>query len=215
MKMLAMGTFAGFPPASQAFYAELEENNTKEWWSEHQDVYEHAVREPMAALLDGLSAEFGPGKVFRPHRDVRFSRDKSPYKTAQGGFVQTAEGTGYYVHLDADGLAIGAGCHTSSPTQVARLRAAVDAPDEGASLQSIVESLRAAGYAIEGERLKTVPRGYEKDHPRAELLRHKSLTAGKTLGAPPWLASPDALEHVRAAWTDLRPLVEWLTDHLG
>lgn len=210
-----MGTFRGFPAEGPAFYAGLEENNTKEWWSEHQDVYECAVQAPMTALLDGLAAEFGPGKVFRPHRDVRFSRDKSPYKTSQGGFVQTAEGTGYYVHLDADGLAVGAGCHTSTSAQVERFRAAVDAPGDGSSLEVIVGSLDGAGYAIEGERLKTVPRGYAKDHPRAELLRHKTLTAGKAYGTPEWLGSAGALEHVRASWAELRPLVEWLTGHLG
>jgi uncharacterized protein (TIGR02453 family) len=210
-----MGTFTGFPAAGPAFYADLEENNTKEWWSEHRDVYERAVRAPMAALLDGLSAEFGAGKVFRPNRDVRFSRDKSPYKTAQGGFVQTAEGTGYYVHLDADGLAVGAGCHTAAPAQVTRFREAVDAPGDGATLEAILESLRRAGYAIEGERLKTAPRGYATDHPRAELLRHKTLTAGRPFGTPAWLGSADALEHIRASWSELRPLVEWLTRHLG
>lgn len=213
--MLDMGTFAGFPVEALAFYADLEEHNTKEWWSEHQGVYEDAVREPMLALLEALSAEFGPGKVFRPHRDVRFSKDKSPYKTAQGGFVQMAAGTGYYLHLGADGLMVGAGCHTSAPAQVERLRAAVDAPASGTGLEEIVEALRAAGYAIEGERLKTVPRGYDKDHPRAELLRYKSLTAGRTFGTPPWLATPEALEHVRASWSELRPLVEWLTEHVG
>ena len=213
--MLAMGTFTGFPAAGPAFYADLEENNTKEWWGEHRDVYERAVRAPMAALLDALSAEFGVGKVFRPNRDVRFSRDKSPYKTAQGGFVQTAEGIGYYVHLDADGLAVGAGCHTAAPAQVARFREAVDAAGDGATLEAILESLRRAGYAIEGERLKTVPRGYATDHPRAELLRHKTLTAGRPFGTPAWLGSADALEHIRASWSELRPLVEWLTGHLG
>lgn len=210
-----MGPFTGFPAAGPAFYADLEENNTKDWWSEHQDVYERAVRAPMAALLDALSAEFGPGKVFRPYRDVRFSRDKSPYKTAQGGFVQTAEGTGYYVHLDADGLAIGAGWHTATSAQVERFRAAVDAPAAGSSLETIIGSLRGAGYAVEGDRLKTVPRGYAKDHPRAELLRHKSLTAGKTFGTPGWLESAAALEHVHGSWAELRPLVQWLTEHLG
>lgn len=213
--MLHMGTFAGFPAEAPAFYADLEEHNTKEWWSEHHGVYERAVREPMLALLEALSAEFGPGKVFRPHRDVRFSRDKSPYKTSQGGFVQVATGTGYYLHLSADGLMVGAGCHTSTPAQVERFRAAVVAPASGTGLEEIVEALSAAGYAIKGERLKTVPRGYDKDHPRAELLRYRSLTAGRTFGTPPWLATPEALEHVRASWSELRPLVEWLTEHLG
>jgi uncharacterized protein (TIGR02453 family) len=213
--MLVMDTFTGFPPEGPAFYADLEEHNTKEWWTEHKDAYERSVRAPMIALLDGLSAEFGEGKAFRPYRDVRFSRDKSPYKTSQGGFAQVAEGTGYYLHLDAEGLTVGAGCHTSMPDQVARYRAAVDAPATGPELEAIVDALRDAGYAIGGERLKTVPRDYAKDHPRAELLTHKSLTAGRAFGAPDWLSTPEALDRVRASWTELRPLVEWLAVHMG
>ncbi|WP_229231744.1 DUF2461 domain-containing protein [Sinomonas cyclohexanicum] len=210
-----MSAFEGFPAEGTEFYAGLEENNTKEWWTEHKDVYERAVRGPMTALLDELSTEFGEAKAFRPYRDVRFSKDKSPYKTHQGGFAQTTEGTGYYLHLDADGLTVGGGYHSPAPAQIARFRAAVDAPASGGELQQIVDALRADGYAINGERLKTVPREYAKDHPRGELLKHKSLTAGKAFGTPEWLGTPEALERVRASWTELRPLVEWLTEHLG
>lgn len=210
-----MSAFEGFPAEGPAFYAELEENNTKEWWIDHREVYERAVRGPITALLDELSPEFGQGKAFRPNRDVRFSKDKSPYKTSQGGFAQTSEGTGYYLHLDADGLTVGAGCHTAAPDQVARFRAAVDAPASGAELETIILALRSSGYTIDGERLKTVPREYPKDHPRGELLKHRSLTAGKPFGTPVWLATPEALDRVRASWTELRPLVEWLSEHVG
>ncbi|MEA5457094.1 DUF2461 domain-containing protein [Sinomonas sp. JGH33] len=209
-----MSDFEGFPAEGPAFYAELEENNTREWWLEHKDVYERAIRGPMLALLDALSGEFGEGKAFRPNRDVRFSKDKSPYKTSQGGFAATDEGTGYYLHLDATGLMVGGGCHASMPAQVAKFRAAVDAPASGEELVGIVHALRAAGFAIEGERLKTVPREFGAEHPRAELLKHKSLTAGKTLGTPEWLGTPEALERIRGYWTELRPLVEWLSEHV-
>ncbi|MDQ4490771.1 DUF2461 domain-containing protein [Sinomonas sp. ASV486] len=210
-----MNDFQGFPAGGPEFYAELEENNTKEWWTEHKDVYEQSVREPMAALLDELSAEFGEAKAFRPYRDVRFSKDKSPYKTHQGGFAQTVPGIGYYLHLDAEGLTVGGGYHSHTPAQIARFRAAVDAPASGGELERIVGALREGGYEINGERLKTVPREYAKDHPRGELLKHKSLTAGKAFGTPAWLSSPEALERVRASWTELRPVVEWLSEHVG
>ena len=210
-----MVAFTGFPPEGPAFYAELELNNSKEWWTEHKDVYERTVRGPMTALLDELSAEFGEAKAFRPYRDVRFSRDKSPYKTHQGGFAQTAQGIGYYVQLDADGLTVGGGYHSHTPAQVARYRAAVDAATSGAELDAIVGALRSAGFAIDGERLKTVPREYPRDHPRGELLTYKSITAGEAYGAPVWLGTPEAVVHVRSAWSALRPLVEWLTDHVG
>ncbi|ASN51068.1 DUF2461 domain-containing protein [Sinomonas sp. R1AF57] len=210
-----MGAFTGFPPEGPAFYADLELNNSKEWWTGHKDVYERTVRGPMTSLLDELSGEFGEAKAFRPYRDVRFSKDKSPYKTHQGGFAQTAQGIGYYLHLDADGLTVGGGYHSHTPAQVARYRGAVDAPSSGAELDAIVGALRSAGFAIDGERLKSVPREYPRDHPRGELLTYKSLTAGKAYGIPVWLGTPDALAHVRSAWSGLRPLVEWLTDHVG
>ena len=68
-------TFSGFPPGALSFYAELEDVNSRDWWLAHKDVYERDVREPMLALLDGLEDEFGPAKLFRPNRDVRFSAD--------------------------------------------------------------------------------------------------------------------------------------------
>ncbi len=117
---------------------------------------------------------------------------------------------GFYVQLSADGLLIGGGCHTHTPAQLARFRGAVDDPASGEALQEIVRKVEAAGFAVEGERLKTVPRGFDKDHPRAELLKHKSLTAGVNVGQPGWLAGPEAVEEVARRWEELRPLVEWV-----
>jgi uncharacterized protein (TIGR02453 family) len=205
-----MTAFAGIPDDAFRFYADLEENNNRDWWLEHKPVYDAAVKEPLTALLDELEPRFGPAKLFRPNRDVRFSPDKSPYKTAQGAFAALAEGVGFYVQLSADGLLVGGGCHTSTPAQLARFRAAVDDPDSGEALRGIVRNVEAAGFAVEGESLKTVPRGFDKDHPRAELLKHKSLTAGVNVGRPDWLAGPGAVEEVARRWEDLRPLVEWV-----
>ena len=104
-----MSTFQGIPAGAFEFYAELEDNNNREWWLEHKDSYNTLVRDPVTALLAELEPRFGPGKVFRPNRDIRFSQDKSPYKTAQGGFAATQEGVGYYVQVSADGLLVGGG----------------------------------------------------------------------------------------------------------
>lgn len=204
-----MSAFTGIPADAFRFYADLEENNNRDWWLEHKPVYDAAVKEPLTLLLAELEPRFGPAKLFRPNRDVRFSADKSPYKTAQGAFAALDEGVGFYLQLSADGLLVGGGCHTSTPAQVARFRGAVDAPASGETLQAIVAKVADAGYEVEGEQLKTVPRGFAKDHPRAELLKHKSLTAGVNLGQPGWLAGPGAVEEVARRWEDLRPLVEW------
>ena len=204
-----MTPFTGIPDAAFEFYAELEHNNNRDWWLEHKGTYDSAVKEPLAGLLAALEPEFGEAKLFRPNRDIRFSLDKSPYKTAQGAFAAVAEGMGFYVQLSADGLLIGGGYHTHTPAQLARFRSAVDAPSSGEVLQQIVAQVEAQGFAVEGETLKTVPRGFDKDHPRAELLKHKSLSAGMHAGRPLWLSTADAAGEVARRWEQLRPLVEW------
>src|SRR5688500_3890399 len=140
-----MRTFDGIPAAAAGFYAELEQNNNREWWLAHAAVYQESVKGPLQALLAQLEPRFGPAKIFRPNRDIRFSQDKSPYKTAQGAFASYQEGVGYYLHLAADGLLVGGGYHSHSPAQLGRYRNAVDASGTGESLQQIVGAIQSAG----------------------------------------------------------------------
>ena len=205
-----MDTFAGIPPEAFRFYAELEDNNNREWWLGHKDIYDAAVKEPLTQLLAELEQEFGPAKLFRPFRDIRFAQDKSPYKTAQGAFATRQEGVGYYLQVSADGLLVGGGYHSHTPAQLGRFRSAADDSASGGALQQIVDSIAAAGFSIDGEKLKTVPRGFDKDHPRAELLKHKTLSAGTQLGQPEWVSTEAAREEIAARWRKLRPLVEWV-----
>lgn len=196
--------------AAVEFYAALEVNNNKEWWLEHKDTYDAVVRGPLLALQRAAEGRFGTAKIFRPYRDVRFSPDKSPYKIAQGMFISNYEEVGFYVQIDADGLLVGGGYHSSAPAQLSRYRAAVDSSASGAALETIVTGLNSAGFAIEGQTLKRVPQGFSKDHPRAELLRHKTLSASKHLGTPPWLETAQAEQEIMSAWEQLRPLVDWV-----
>jgi uncharacterized protein (TIGR02453 family) len=209
-----MADFTGFPLWGPRFYSELELHNTREFWAAHKDRWEREVRDPMRALVAALEPEFGPATVFRPHRDVRFSPDKSPYKTHQGAIAGPAPGLGYYVGLDADGLIVGGGFRTHSTAQTDRFRRAVDS-DAGAELAGIVTALVAAGFSVEGAALKTHPRGYPADHPRVDLLRRKELMAVTNVGTPPWLATPAALEQVRRMWRQVRPLAEWAVTNVG
>ena len=205
----------GIPVDAVRFYAELAEDNSREFWTANKQRYDESVRLPFEALLESLAAEFGEPKVFRPYRDVRFSRDKRPYKEHQGGFIQTADGMGWYVQVSADGLMTGGGFHSHAPDQVARYRSAVDAPSSGEELTRIVGALEDAKFELGGERLKTKPRGYDDDHPRLELLRHKSLTAGREHGIPAWLSTARVVSRVRDDWRAMRPLIEWLGEHVG
>jgi uncharacterized protein (TIGR02453 family) len=208
-----MTTFQGIPAGAFAFFPFLQVNNTLEWLHENKYRYQTLVREPFLTLLAELEPRFGPGKIFRPNRDIRFSQDKSPYKTAQGAFASVQEGVGFYLQVSADGLLVGGGYHSHTPAQLARYRNSVDASGTGESLRHIVEAVAAAGFMVEGEKLKTVPRGYPQDHPRAELLKHKSLSAATDLGQPAWLATPAALQEIAALWDELRPLVDWVGRH--
>ena len=203
--------FRGFPPAALDFYDDLEVDNTRSFWEKHKHVYEEAVRAPMTALCAALGPEFGEAKIFRPYRDVRFAKDKTPYKTHQGGFVRVAEATGWYVEVSPRGVRTGAGFYQASPQRLAAFRAAIDDDRTGRELVRILGTLEKAGFEVGGDRLKTSPRGYSAEHPRVELLRHRSLTVGRLLGFEPVIHTAELLDVVRADWRALRPFVEWVT----
>lgn len=206
-------TFAGFPEAAFDFYDDLEVDNSKVFWDAHKDAYLSAVREPMTALTAELADEFGPAKIFRPYRDVRFAKDKTPYKTHQGAFVGTAPATGYYVEIAAPGFRVGGGFYEASSERLAAIRAAIDHPKHGAALAKILATLTRDGWEIGGDRLKTAPRGWPKDHPRIELLRHRSLTAIRSYGFDDVIGTPALAGRVRSDWRALTPLIDWVARH--
>ncbi len=206
-----MSEFHGFPDAALDFYDDLEVDNTKSYWEAHKTVYAEAVKAPMTALTDALAPEFGTAKIFRPYRDVRFAKDKTPYKTHQGAFVALAPETGFYVELSARGVRTGAGCYWFSPDRLAAFREAVDDERTGPALVRLVAKAEKAGYELGGEKLKTKPRGWDADHPRIDLLRHKALIFGHQIGFEPVIHTADLVDLVREDWRALRPLVERLS----
>jgi uncharacterized protein (TIGR02453 family) len=205
-------TFRGWPVEALEFYEGLEADNSKTYWQRNRDVYEDMVRAPMEELLEELAPEFGEGRLFRPHRDVRFSRDKSPYKTHMGAMV----GDDGYVQLSADGLAAGCGMWEMAPDQLERFREAVSADRSGSALVGVVAEARAAGLAVSAhEVLKTAPKGYPKDHPRIELLRYKGLITWREWPAGAWLGTRRAKDRVVEFLRSSVPLAEWLRTHVG
>ncbi len=208
-------SFEGFPDEGLVFYEGLEADNTKTYWTRHKGAYEEHVRAPLQALLEELAPEFGPAKVFRPYRDVRFSNDKTPYKTHQGAVVHPESAGSWYVQVSADGLMVAGGCWRLESDQVARYRRAVADAVQGPRLEAEVDRLAAAGWAILGEKLSRVPAGYPADAERLELLRHKALHATRSWVPVDWLHDSRALEQVRTAWRDLSTLNVWLADNVG
>jgi uncharacterized protein (TIGR02453 family) len=207
--------FQGFPAQAFGFYERLAADNSRNFWAAHKSDYEVFVREPVRALAGELEDEFGQAVVFRPSRDTRFSADKSPYKTYQGAFVERFAGTGFYVQVSADGVEASGGFHSHAADQVERYRLAVESARPGAALAAILAGLRDAGLSIGGDRLKTRPRGVPADHPRVDLLRHRSLTAGRDWPAGPVLHTREALSMVRQTWRQLKPLCDWFGEHVG
>ncbi|MBD2759951.1 DUF2461 domain-containing protein [Yimella sp. cx-573] len=205
--------FDGFPVAALDFYDDLEQDNSKAFWDAHRHTYESAVKAPMQALGEALEDEFGSAKIFRPHRDVRFSKDKTHYKTHQGLYVAAAEATGWYVQLSAAGVMVGVGFYDASPARLAVLRRVIDGPD-GATLERLVSGLTASGWEVGGDTVKTTPRGYSADHPRIALLRHKSMTLSKHYGFGPEIHSAKLLGRVRDDWRAGAPFVEWVAAHI-
>jgi uncharacterized protein (TIGR02453 family) len=205
-----MSSFTGFGDGAVEFFDGLLVDNSKAYWTDQREVYEAHVRGPMLALLADLEAEFGPGKVFRPYRDLRFSNDKTPYKTHCG-----ATAGPYYVQVGADGLMAAAGHYQMAADQVGRFRTAVDDERRGADLVKRLAAIEADGITIAGETLKTRPRGVDADHPRLELMRHKSLYGWRRWPPDDVLHEAGAVHRVASAWRSLRPLTEWLDDHVG
>ena len=149
--------FSGWPCAALDFYAGLEADNSRAYFHAHRADYDEAVKAPFLDLSTVVEHEFGPLHVFRPHRDVRFSRDKSPYKTAAAAVTEGRGGTSYYVQVSAEGLMAASGYYMPAPDQLERWRVAVDGR-AGVSLARAVDSLRARRYEVGAhETLKTAP----------------------------------------------------------
>jgi uncharacterized protein (TIGR02453 family) len=167
--------------------------------------------EQLCAALD----DYGPFHLFRPYNDMRFAKNRPPYKTHQGAYAESEGGAGYYVQVSAEGLMCGAGYYSMAKDQLARFREAVDTDATGAEINEITRGL-ARRFSIGAiDELKTAPRGYPKDHPRIELLRRKGLMASKDFGAPKWIHTAAAARRVRETWEGAGDLCAWLDAHVG
>lgn len=202
--------FTGFPVAALDFYDDLELDNTKSFWESHKGVYDESVKQPFLALAAVLEPEFGATKIFRPYRDVRFAKDKTPYKTHQGAFVAAGPAMGWYVELSPRGVRVGGGFYEASGARLGAIRDAIDDDKTGPALKRLLTRLEKAGFEVGGERLKTTPRGYDADHPRIDLLRHKQIVVGRPYGFEKVIHTPAVATLIRDDWRALKPLVTWL-----
>jgi uncharacterized protein (TIGR02453 family) len=203
-----MADFQGWGDEFVDFFADLERNNSKDWFDEHRAVYQRAVREPTEALVAELEPTYGPGRIFRINRDARFAAGRPPYRTnvaAEFG----GDDIHHYVSASATELIASVGLFRPETAWVTRFRDAV-AGSPGRNLLSIVEDLEKRGLVIGGDTLRTVPRGYSAEHPRARLLRHRSIYASRHWPPAEWVGDRRAVDLIVNAWKQAAPFVAWL-----
>jgi uncharacterized protein (TIGR02453 family) len=226
--------FNGFRPAAIAFLRNLARNNRRDWFEAHRDVFEAELREPLRALLEAfdirlarvapeLSAD-SKRSAFRLHRDIRFSRDKSPYKKhvafwvthrrlGAGGGPNVHGGAGLYFHLEPRASMIAAGIWMPPPPVLGRIRAALSE-----DVRSFEAALRAVpkrwGRLNEEEMLKRLPRGFADTDPAVRWLRYRSFTVSRPLSAVD-VRRPDLPEFLAREFTGVVPFVRWLNSALA
>jgi uncharacterized protein (TIGR02453 family) len=229
--------FRGFPAAAFTFLNGLTANNTREWFEARRDVYESALRAPMKALIEEMDARLAvrapeitgtvKHSMFRIHRDVRFSKDKSPYKTnaacwffhrdSRGAVGQDAVhgGAGLYFHLQPRNCFAGGGIWMPPTIVLKRLRGALDVGHEEFNALVGARPFRTMFGSLDTEAmLKRMPRGFDADHPAGDWLRYQSFTATCTLTQADVTSAslPDQLEKI---FTTMIPFVRWLNSAVG
>ena len=213
-----MTRFGGFGPDVHDWFQGLEADNSKGYFAAHRQFFEDEIRAQMEALLTELSGRFGGEvKMFRQNRDIRFSADKSPYKTNTYGVLRGTEiaAQGLYASISARGLVAGSGYHVMGRDQLDRYREAVADGRHGTELSKLIAKAERAGLEVWGESLSTAPRGYRKDHEQIALLRRKSLSLGATTSSERGISRADGLRFVTRTWRAGAPVTGWLDEHVG
>ena len=224
-----MSDFPGFPVETQQFLRDLRENNTREWFAENKGRYEEFVKASapqwvaaMGERLRAIDAEIvvdlrtnGSGSLMRAARDTRFSKDKSPYKVNVAmmwwhGSGKKMQHPGFGMQITPDDIGAMVGMFHFAKPMLAAYRQAVIDDALGEALIETANAVSAAGYHLSGLHYKTVPRGYDKDHPRVEWLKYNNLHAGTHDIPPSVITSPRLIEICADHFTRLAPILHWL-----
>ncbi len=209
--------FLGFGPRAIAFFDGLKADNSKAYFDANRAVFEEQVKGPLGRLFEEAAERHGGTvKLFRQHRDIRFSKDKSPYKTNTYGVLAEVPGRlPLYASVSADGIYAGTGMYMMARDQVDRFRAAIDDAESGEAFAGLIAAAEAEGLSHWGATLKTAPRGVARDHPRIGLLRLKEIVIGAQLGPAATLDGRHPLDHCLRVWEAARPVSDWLMAHVG
>lgn len=215
-----MSGFRGFPNELFGFFEGLERDNSKSYWEAHRAIWEANVHQPMLQLVAELEKEFPHLRLFRPNRDIRFSKDKSPYRLWAGitSTSRAAGGIGFFMKVQAAGLRLACGAMVLEQDQLERFRAALAHKTHGPQFVALTKQLAAKGLPVAGGNLpplKRVPSGYPPDHAMAEFLRWKGAIIIKEFGQTEWLHTPKALQKIREVWHSAEPLKDWIDARVG
>lgn len=208
--------FTGFGPRLIEFFERLAADNSKAFWHDHKAIYDEQIGGPAMALAAALSDEFGTVKVFRPYRDLRFSKDKSPYKT---NIAMAREGAGVgvlYFAIAPDVVDLAGGIYMPSREELRRFRDLQDDAEAVTSMDTVLAKLDKQGLSVMEEgALATAPRGWDIHHPRIELLRLKHIAVGQDRAPGPWLQTRGCLGQVADAWRAVEQWNAWLSANVG
>ena len=229
---MATAKFSGFTRETTRFLKGLSRNNNKAWFDAHRDDYEEHYLAPAKKFVEAMGArlvKLAPdvvaeprvnGSIFRVNRDIRFSKDKTPYKDHIDlwfweGRSRKQAISGFYLRVRADGVDIGAGAHHfEKPTLDAYRKRVADARS-GEALAKLALKLERAGFPVRGEQYKKLPRGVEPiSEVRDKLMRHGALFSDVDEKRPSELFSSAFLNFCLARWRKLAPLHRWLVDEL-
>ena len=215
--MMDANAFSGFPEEGVTFLRGLRANNNKAWFAENTAVYERAIKRPAEAFcraavvrLTALTGADHGVKVYRLHRDLRFSKDPTPYNAHLHISFTRDDGPAWLFGLEPDRAVLGVGAMAFEKPALDAFRQRVDGPD-GAALLTALDRLRRVGVRITEPELKRVPRGFDPEHTHADLLRRKGLSAWKDFDDPIVATRPDWLDTCLSGFEQLRPVYDWLT----
>lgn len=215
--------FEGFPADGLLFLQDLAANNNRPWFEANRARYKSALEAPAKLFLSEmeqtLSRRFGEaftGKIFRMHRDLRFSKDKTPYnahvRMAFFAAGDTQAGRGFYVSLEPEGFVLGGGVMSFSSSCLENFRQLVVDEQQGPALGLLLSVLDRDGFRLDAPELKRVPTGFDKTHPREALLRRKSLTLWKDFDDHDALGGKADVTFCVGIFEALGPLREMLSD---
>ena len=218
--------FDGFPAQSLRFLNDLQRHNERDWFNQNKQIYRDFVEQPAKAFAEELAQALSSitrrpmsFKLFRIYRDVRFSKDKTPYNThihmsffcAEDADKSCSEKPAFHFGLETDRLFCGCGYFTFTPELLLEYRQVVGNRAHGESLQTLIDSLTHSGFSLHEPELKRVPPGFDKDHPQAELLKRKGLVLWHEEPLSDIVNTPALIRHVMQRYQSMRPLYRWLT----